>query len=129
MQVGEITSTRPKTYVHRKGKQVINPLLEEYGIKNKPEKIPIRRECSKCGYVNTTEATLCSKCSFVLDTRAWETTKLEEEQEKKDLSLTISALTQKIEKIELNQKDEQTRFEQYLDYRDRKKEQRRMEDD
>ncbi|MDH3488358.1 MAG: hypothetical protein OEL82_10010 [Nitrosopumilus sp.] len=32
-----INSTRPRTYVHRKGKQVINPLLEEHGIIQIPE--------------------------------------------------------------------------------------------
>jgi len=66
----EINSTRPRTYVHRKGKQVINPLLQEHGIIEKQERKPTRKECFKCGYTNTTEATLCSKCSFVLNARA-----------------------------------------------------------
>ncbi|MEX2192509.1 MAG: hypothetical protein WD717_03920 [Nitrosarchaeum sp.] len=119
----EINSTRPRTYVHRKGKQVINPLLEEHGIIEKQERKPTRKECSKCGHINTTEATLCSKCSFVLNARAWEQTKLEEAQEKKDLDLTISALKQKIENLEQSQSDEQKRFEQYLEYREKMKKQ------
>jgi len=97
-----INSTRPRTYVHRKGKQIINPLLQEYGIIEKQEHKSVRQECSKCGNINTTEATLCSKCSFVLNNRAWEQTKLEEVQEKKDLDLTITALKQKIETLEQN---------------------------
>jgi len=119
----EINSTRPRTYVHRKGKQVINPLLQEHGIIEKQERKPTRKECSKCGYINTTEATLCSKCSFVFNARAWEQTKLEEQQEKRDLDLTISALKQKIENLEQNQYDEQKRFEQYLEDREQKKKQ------
>jgi len=103
-----INSTRPKTYLHRRGKQVINPLLEEHGIIEKHQPKAVRQECSKCGNINTTEATLCSKCSFVLNTRAWEQTKLEEVQEKKDLSLTISALKQKIETLEKQQSDGQS---------------------
>jgi len=94
-----MNSNRARTYVHRKGKQVINPLLQEHGIMEKPERKSTRKECSKCGFINSTEATLCSKCSFVLNNRAWEQTKLEEEQEKKDLSLTISALKMDIEKL------------------------------
>ena len=94
-----VNSNRARTYVHRKGKQVINPLLQEHGIVEKQERKLVRKECSKCGFINTTEATLCSKCSFVLNNRAWEQTKLEEEQEKKDLSLTISALRMDIEKL------------------------------
>ena len=109
-----LNSTRPKTYVHRQGKQVINPLLQEHEIIEKQERKPVRKNCSKCGHINTTEATLCSKCSFVLDNRAWQQTKIEEEQEKKDLNLAISALKQKIDSMEENQKDEQSRFEQYL---------------
>ena len=118
-----LNSNRARTYVHRKGKQIINPLLEEHGIIEKQERKPVRKECSKCGYINTTEATLCTKCSFVLDSRAWQQTKLEEEQDKKDLNLTISALKQKIDNMEQNQKDEQFRFEQYLEFREKKKKQ------
>jgi len=118
-----MNSTRPITYVHRRGKQVIDPLLQEHGIVEKQERKPTRKECSKCGNVNTTEATLCSKCSFVLNARAWEQTKLEEEQEKKEMDLTISVLKQKIEGLEQNQSDEQKRFEQYLEYREKVKKQ------
>jgi len=95
-----INSTRPRTYVHRKGKQVINPLLEEHGIIQKQECKPVRKECSRCGTINTTEATLCSGCTFVLDTRGWQQTKIEEEQEKKELNLTISALEKKFNTLE-----------------------------
>ena len=103
-----INSKRSVTYVHRKGKQVIGPLLQEYGIIEKKEHKSIRQECSKCGHINTTEATLCSNCSFVLNNRAWEQTKLEEAQEKKDLTLTISALKQKIETLEKQQSEGQS---------------------
>lgn len=103
-----INSKRSVTYIHRKGKQVIAPLLQQYGIIEKKEHKSVRQECSKCGHINTTEATLCSKCSFVLNTRAWEQIKLEEVQAKKDLSLTILALKQKIEKLEQTQLEVQT---------------------
>jgi len=103
-----INSTRPRTYVHRRGKQIINPLLQEHGIIEQQKRKSIRQECSKCGHINTTEATLCSKCSFVLNTKAWEQVRLEEVQEKKDLNLTISALKQKIEALEQNQPEEQS---------------------
>ena len=106
-----INSTRPRTYVHRRGKQVINPLLQEHGIIEKHTPKVVRQDCSKCGHINTTEATLCSKCSFVLNTRAWEQTKLEEGQEKKDLNLTISALKQKIETLEQKQSEGQSQKE------------------
>ena len=118
-----MNSTRARTYVHRQGKQIINPLLQEHGIIEKQERIPVRKDCSKCGHINTVEATMCSKCSFVLDARAWEQTKLEEQQEKKDMDLTISALQQEVENLKENQKDEQKRFEQYLEYREQKKKQ------
>jgi len=62
-----------------------------------------------------------SKYSFVLSAAAWEQTKIEEQQEKKDLDLTISALKQKIENLEQNQSDEQRRFEQYLEHREQKR--------
>ncbi len=116
-----LNSNRARTYVHRKGKQIINPLLEQHGIIEKKEPKPVRKECSKCGYINTTEATMCSKCSFVLNARAWEQTKLEEQQEKKDLDLTISALKREVVNLKENQKDENIRFEQYLEYREQKK--------
>ena len=103
-----INSKRPVTYVHRKGKQVINPLLQKYGIKENSETKPTRKTCSKCGEINTVEAKLCSKCSFVLDNRAWEQVRLEEVQEKKDLNLTISALKKKIETLETNQSKAET---------------------
>ena len=118
-----LNSNRARTYVHRKGKQVINPLLEEHGIIEKQERKPVRKECSKCGCINATESTMCTQCSFVLDNRAWQETKLEEEQDKKDLSLTISALKQKIDNMEQNQTDERSRFEQYLEFREKKKKQ------
>ncbi len=104
-----INSTRPRTYVHRRGKQIINPLLQEHGIIEKHQPRAVRQECSKCGHINTTEATLCSKCSFVLNTRAWEQVRLEEVQEKKDLNLTISALKQKIEILEQKQSEGQSK--------------------
>lgn len=59
----------------------------------------------------------------MLNTRAWGQTKLEEQQEKKDMDLTISVLKQKIENLEQNQSDEHKRFEQYLEYREQKKKQ------
>ena len=102
---------------------MLNLLLDEYGIIEKQERKPVRKECSKCGYINTIEATMCSKCSFVLNARAWEQTKLEEQQEKKDLDLTISALKQEVENLKENQKDEQKRFEQYMEFREQKKKQ------
>jgi len=114
---------RRATYIHMSGKEVSNPLLEHHGI-HTPKRIKsVRQECVKCGFVNTVEASICSKCSFVLNTSAWETAKLEEKQEKKDLNLTISALKQKIDTLEQNQADEQIRFQQYLEYREQKKKQ------
>ena len=124
----QINSTRPRTYVHRKGKQVINPLLAEYGITPKQERKITRKECSKCGYINTIEASLCSKCSFILDVRAWENTKLEEQQEKKELTLTLTAMQKKIEVMEQNQADEQKRFEQWYHYMEEQKRQQ-LEDE
>lgn len=103
-----INSKRSITYVHRKGKQVINPLLQKYGIKENSETKPTRKTCTKCGEINTVEAKLCSNCSFVLDNRAWEQVRLEEVQEKKDLNLTISALKKKIEFLENNQSKVET---------------------
>lgn len=103
-----INSKRPVTYVHRKGKQVINPLLQKYGIQENSETKVTRKTCGKCGEINTVESKLCSNCSFVLDNRAWEQIKLEEIQDKKDLNLTISALKKKIESLERNQSKTET---------------------
>ena len=112
----EINSTRPRTYVHRKGKQVINPLLAEHGIIPKQEHKISRKECSKCGHINTIEASLCVQCSYILDARAWKNTKIEEQQEKKELQLTLAAMQKKLEVMEQNQSDEQKRFEQWYNY-------------
>ena len=114
---------RRATYIHMSGKEVSNPILEYHGIQVAKKPKSTRKECSKCGFINTVEASLCSKCSFVLSTAAWEQTKLEEQQEKKDMGLTISALKQEVENLKENQKDEQKRFEQYLEYREQKKKQ------
>ena len=106
-----INSIRPRTYVHRKGKQIIDPLLQEHGIIPKKEHKITRKECPKCGHVNTAEATLCKQCSFVLDTRAWQETKLEEEQEKKELRLEILALKQ--EQQRMKEEYEKDKIESY----------------
>jgi len=121
---GWVPSTkRRETYIHMSGKEVNNPLLQYHGIEIATKPKPTRKECSKCGCINAVENSICSQCSFVLDTRAWHEAKSEEEQKKKDLNLTISVLKQKIENLEQNQKDEQKRFEQYLEYREHKKKQ------
>ena len=91
---------RRATYIHMSGKEVSSPLLEYHGIQAAKKPKSVRKECSKCGSVNTVEASICSKCSFVLNTAAWETAKIDETQEKKELNLTISALKQKIDDIE-----------------------------
>ena len=83
---------RRATYIHMSGKEISNPLLEYHGIQIPKKPKSTRKECSKCGFINTVEASICSKCSFVLNTTAWETAKLEEEQEQKDLKLKLSAL-------------------------------------
>ena len=95
-------SDRAKTYVHRKGKQVINPLLQEHGIIEKQERKPVRKECSKCNFINTTEATICSNCSFILDTRGWKYIKLEEEEKEKDLRLQLKILESRVKEHEKN---------------------------
>lgn len=87
---------RRATYIHMSGKEISNPLLEYHGIHIPKKPKSTRKECSKCGFVNTVEASICSKCSFVLNTAAWETVKLEEEQEQKDLKLKLSALESKL---------------------------------
>jgi len=112
---------RRSTYIHMSGKEVSNPLLEYYGIQVAKKPKPTRKECSKCGFINTVEASMCSKCSFVLNTAAWEQTKLEEVQEKKDLNLTISALKQKIENLEKNQSEKQTQ-------KDKEEQRRKMQE-
>ena len=121
---GWVPSTkRRETYIHMSGKEVNNPLLQYHGIEIITKPKPTRKECSKCGCINAVENSICSQCSFVLNARAWHETKSEEEQEKKDLNLTISVLKQKIENLEQNQIDEQIRFEQYFKYREQKKKQ------
>ena len=74
--------------------------MEEHGILEKQERKPVRKECSKCGCINTVEASICSQCSFVLDTRGWQQTKIEEEQKEKETELKISALEKKIIQID-----------------------------
>lgn len=98
---GWVPSTkRRETYLHMSGKEVNNPLLQYHGIEIAHKPKPVRKECSKCGCVNAVEASICSQCSFILDARAWQETKLEEEQNKKDLNLTISLLQKKITTLE-----------------------------
>jgi len=99
-------SDRITTYVHRNRKQVITPLLEEYGIVEKKERSPVRRECPKCGNINTHESVMCSNCSFVLNNKGWEHTKLEEIEKEKSLKLQLSALELKI--LEQQQKLDDT---------------------
>ena len=102
-------SDRIITYVHRKSKQVINPLLEEYGIVEKKERMPTRKECPKCGNVNTNESIICSDCSYVLNNKGWEYIKLEEEQKDKDLKLQLAALESKLKEQQLRL-DENEKF-------------------
>ncbi len=89
-------SNRIVTYVHRNSKQVITPLLEEYGIVEKKERVPVRKECPKCGNINSHESMICSNCSFVLNNKGWEHTKLEEAEKERDLKLQLSALESKL---------------------------------
>ena len=112
-------SDRITTYVHRKGKQVIAPLLEEYGILEKKERPLARKECPKCGTVNTHESIICSNCSFVLNNKGWEHTKLEEIEKEKSLKLQLSALESKIleqqQKLDDNEKFKEDMRQEFKD--------------
>ena len=105
-----ISSIRPRTYIHRKGKQVINPLLQEHGIIEKQERKPVRKECPKCSFINTTEATICSNCSFVLNARGWKHTRLEEEQKEKELRLQLNLLDKKMTERDIKIKEQEIRI-------------------
>ena len=98
---GWVPSTkRRETYIHMSGKEVSTPLLEHHGIMKTDKSQPVRKNCPKCDYVNTVEASICSKCSFVLNNLAWEETKLDEQRKEKEINLTMKAFTKKIKEIE-----------------------------
>jgi len=100
---GWVPSTkRRETYIYMSGKEVCNPLLEYHGIKEIEKPKPIRKNCPKCGFINTVESSICSKCSFILNNVAWEENKLNEQRKEKEINLTITALTKKTKELEAN---------------------------
>lgn len=87
---GWVPSTkRRETYIHMSGKEVSNPLLQHHGIEVIKKPKPVRKECAKCGFVNTVEASICSQCSFALDTQGWNIAKSEEKKTREKNQMLI----------------------------------------
>ena len=111
---GWVPSTkRRETYIHMSGKEVNNPLLQHHGIEVMKKPKPVRKECIKCGFVNTVEASICSQCSFALDTKGWQVAKSEEKKnrlENQMLKDEVARLNQSVNYLMQKDKSNQIRI-------------------
>jgi hypothetical protein len=81
------------TYLHLRGGQVDNTILEHYGLKQKKEKASelIPRKCPRCKTTNGPTSDFCASCGMVLNLE----TAVDVEKKRSDIAMAQMELVEK----------------------------------
>ncbi len=94
----EADSTMPAIYIHLAGRDLDDPMLEHYGLKepNESDK-PLR--CERCNEINEPGARYCFRCGYPLTADVKRKAKDREEKVVKTVEAAYETRLQRLEKM------------------------------